>query len=333
MKAVVRGLVFLVLVATVAWAVAALWIDGPAERWLAGALALGTVVLSLLLWLRLGPGWGANLAFLPFLAVLGWWLSVPASNDRDWMPDVAQLPVAEFAGDRVTLRNVRNFSYGASDADFSERWETRSYDLSEIKGLDLYLSYWGPKLYAHTILSWEFADGRHLAISIETRKEKGESYSALLGFFRQYELYYVVADERDVIGVRANQRSEQLFLYRLRMPAAGARALLVDYLDEVNRLVRTPRWYNALKHNCTTLIAGHIEALVPGKVPWDWRLLANGYLDEFAYQQGSINTSLPFPELRRRSDITAKARTAGMGADFSQRIRDGLPDRPPPGSP
>src|SRR6202035_2568939 len=111
---------------------------------------------------------------------------------------------------------------------------------------DMFLSYWGPTLIAHTIASWEFDDGRHLAISIETRKERGETYSALRGFFRQYELVYVVADEHDLIGLRTDYRGEQVYLYRLRVSAVPARALLVDYLQEINRLAEHPQWYNAL---------------------------------------------------------------------------------------
>jgi hypothetical protein len=191
----------------------------------------------------------------------------------------------------------------------------------------MFLSSWGAPAIAHTISSWEFADGRHLAISIETRKEKGEEYSALLGFFRQFELYYVVADERDVIGVRTGPRGEDVHLYRLRGSPALARALLLDYLREVNQLARRPMWYNALTHNCTTQIRHHVQQITPGN-PFDWRILANGYLDELGYRRGQINTSMPFAELRSRSDITARAAAAGDRADFSRLVREGLPDRP-----
>ena len=155
--------------------------------------------------------------------------------------------------------------------------------------MDLFLSFWGPTQIAHTIVSWEFDDGQHLAISIETRKEKGESYSALRGFFRQYELYYVVADERDLVGLRTNYRGEQVYLYRIRVPRSQARALLVDYLDEVNQLADHPQWYNALTQNCTTTIRGHAQNIGAGG-RLDWRLLANGHLDQLLYERGQIDT-------------------------------------------
>jgi glycosidase len=234
------------------------------------------------------------------------------------------LASATIDGDIVTIRNVRNFDW-RSETNYTPRWETRRYDLSQLRGADMFLSYWGPRAIAHTIMSWEFADGHHLAISIETRKKKGQDYSALLGFFRQYEIYYVVADERDLIGVRAMYRGEDLYLYRLKNPPAQARAILLDYLKEINRLDLQPEWYNALVHNCTTTIRHHALDAGAGR-PFDWRILANGYIDELGYERGQIDTSLPFAELRRRSDITAKAKAAyAAGGDFSRRIRAGLP--------
>ena len=146
----------------------------------------------------------------------------------------------------------------------------------------------------------------------------------MLGFFRQFELYYVAADERDVIGVRTNHRDEQVFLYRLRTPVPMARALLVDYLRVMNRLAIQPRWYNALSHNCTTTIRRHVQHVAP-RNPFSWKILVNGFIDELGYDRGTIDTSLPFEELRRRSDITAKARAAGNDPAFSSLIREGLP--------
>ena len=322
-----RVILYLVIVGVTAWSVAAIWIDGPKSRPLAAALCVVVAAGALLLLLVVRPWWWAGAAAaLPFVAVLAWWLTIQPSNTRDWQPDVARLPSAVIEGSKVTIRNVRNFAYPSPTA-VVERWETRTYDADKIVGFDMFLSSWGAAGIAHTISSWEFSDGRHLAISIETRKEKGEEYSALLGFFRQFELYYVVADERDVIGVRAGPRGEVVHLYRIRASPAVARALLLDYLGEVNELARTPKWYNALTHNCTTQIRHHVEQVAPGN-PFDWRILANGYLDQLGYERGQINTSMPFSEIRRRSDITARARAAGEREDFSAVIREGLPDRP-----
>ena len=324
--------VALILLLALGWAAAALWIDGPALPAPAGTLAVGLVALAGLAAALIRPLWHAGVAvFAAVAAVLAWWLMLVPSNERDWQPDVARLPTATIDGSRLTLRNVRNFSYRA-EQDFAERWETRTYDLDTLVGVDLFLSFWGPTLYGHTITSWEFADGRHLAVSIETRKEKGEDYSAVKGFFRQYELYYVVADERDVIGVRTGPRSETVQLYRVRGAADKGRALLLDYVKEINAIADRPRWYNALTQNCTTTIWLHTKAVGSGP-SIDWRLLANGYLPDLAYERGTVNTTLGLEELKSRSDITARTRAASAGEDFSRAIREELPPRPANGSP
>ena len=321
---VARVITWPALLVGVTWGSLALWFDGPIERWLAGLLAGGFALGCVALLIFVRPfGRGALAVLLALAAVVAWWLTIPPRNDRDWSPDVARLPRATITGSRVTIENVRNFDY-RTETDYTERWETRTVNLDHLRGVDMFLSFWGPTLIAHTIASWEFDDGPPLAISIETRKEKGESYSAVRGFFRQYELYYVVADERDVVRVRTNYRGERVYLYRMRMRPALARALLLDYLKEVNHLAEQPRWYNALTHNCTTTIRYHAQQVAPGR-PWDWRILANGRLDELGYERGQIDTSLPFADLKARSDITERAKAADAAPDFSNRIREGLP--------
>jgi hypothetical protein len=322
-----RLIVALLLALALLWAAAALWIDGPQNRLFAGALVGGLVLIAVTAALRVRPWRRAVLAVLaPFAVVLAWWLTLAPSNDRDWQADVARLPTATLEDSRLTVRNVRGFVY-RSATDFTERWETRTYDLDDLVGVDLFISFWGPTLYGHTIASWEFADGSHLAVSIETRKEQGEGYSALRGFFRQYELYYVIGDERDLIGLRTNHRGEQVQLYRIGGSKNNGRELLLDYAREINALAGRPRWYNALTQNCTTTIWHHTKAVGSGP-PLDWRLLANGYLVDLAYEHGAVDTSIPLDELKRSSDITARARANGGGEAFSRAIREGLPPRP-----
>jgi hypothetical protein len=254
------------------------------------------------------------------------WSTVRPRNDRDWQPDVAVLPHVDVDGDRLVVHGLRNFTY-RSETDYDEHWETRTYDLSKLQRLDLFMSYWGSPAIAHTILSWQFSDGQHLAISIETRKERGESYSAILGFFRQYELYYVVADERDLVSLRTNFRGEDVYLYRLRTPLPAARALLLSYVARINELAKEPVFYNALTQNCTTTIRTHM-ANAGATVPFDWRYVVNGYADRMLYERGTLDTSIPFDEVRRRGDVVARGRAADAAPDFSARIREGVPTPP-----
>ncbi len=253
-----------------------------------------------------------------------WWRSLKPSNDRDWRPDVARLATAEGQGERLTVRNVRNFRYRSVD-DYDERWEVRTFDLGELDGLDVFFVDWGAPLINHTILSWSFADGRHLAVSVEVRKRRDQAYSALKSFFRQYELVYVVADEADVIRLRTNYRKdEETYLYRLRTSPAAARTLLLDFMKAINEIALRPIWYNALVANCTTTIRERVID-AGGKLPLSWRLLANAYLPELLYRQGLLDTSRPFTELKAMSHINARARALGEAEDFSVRIREGLP--------
>lgn len=310
------------------WAAAALWFDGPAARSLAAALAALYLALALAL-LTLPASWRSAHALCAalWILLLGWWLSLKPSNERNWRPEVAQLAAAEVRGSELHLRNVRNFSY-RSETDFDPRWEDRVYDLDRLLGVDMFMCTWGSPHIAHTIVSWEFEDAPPLAVSIETRKEVGEEYSAVRGFFRQFELYYVVADERDLIRLRTDFRGEECRLYHLTIPVEAARKILLDYVRSIDGLNGHPRWYNAFTQNCTTTIRLHAKAVGAGN-PWDWRILVNGNLDEMGYERGSIDTSLPFAELRARSTITQRSKDAGDAPDYSQRIRAGLPGTDP----
>lgn len=309
-----------VLVALVMWAALAIWFDTTLNSTGAGLLSLSFVLLVIGVLLKIRPFYRAQLlVFVLFLMVFGWWWQIKPSNTREWPLDVAQLPYAEIAGSQLTLHNVRNFDY-QSETRYTPHWEKRIYDLDAIRGVDLFMSYWGSPHIAHTIVSWEFGDGTHVAISIETRKERGEEYSTVRGFFRQYELYYVVADERDVVRLRTNFRNETVYLYRINEDPQFARALLIDYLEEINRLAANPKWYNALTHNCTTTIRHHRQSIGAAK-PWDWRILVNGHLDEAGYENGIIDTSLPFAEIKKRSRINERAIKANDDPQFSAKIR------------
>jgi hypothetical protein len=322
-----RFVLFLLALGLGGWGAAALWFAGPGPAGLRGALAAAVLLSTLGSALLVQPRSRAALALAALAGlVFAWWGSLAASNSRDWQVDVARAPTAEIQGDLVTVRNVRNFHY-RSETDFDERWEDRHFDLAKLEGLDIFFSHWGSPLIAHTIMSWSFSDGQHLAVSIETRKDKNEEYSAVAGFFRQYELIYIAADERDVVRLRTDFRAEDVYLYRLRPTKQRARAFLIDYLEAMNSLAQQPGWYNALTTNCTTTIRQRVMH-AGGNVPLSWKLLANGYLPELLYQRGSLDTSLPFAELKAASRINERARAAGEGESFPAAIRAGLPMPP-----
>jgi len=284
---------------------------------------LGAAVVGLTAHASLGVQIAAVALILVVAPAIAWWHALQPSNSGEWQPDVARAPTAEIHGDQLTVSNVRNFRY-RSTTDFDERWEERRLDLGRLDGLDIFFIHWGSRLIAHTIMSWSFSDGQHLAVSIETRKKKRQRYSTVAGFFRQYELIYVAADESDVIRLRTNIRREEVYLYRLQVTLAAARRLLLDYLEAMNEVSRQPVWYNALVANCTTTIRSRVIH-AGGQVPLSWRLFANGYLPELLYARGSFDASLPFADLRAMSRINQRALAAPADRDFSAWIRGGLP--------
>jgi hypothetical protein len=319
----VWGLLWILLLGLMGWSALALYYSNvPSARGrVAAAIVFLVAVLMVLVWVR--PWRRAGLVLLGAGAlVLVWFFLIPPSNDRDWQPDVAMLARAHREGDRITIENVRNNEY-RTETDYTPRYETRTYDLSELRSVDLFLSTWGSPLIAHTIMSFGFTGDHYLAISIETRKTRDQEYSAVRGFFRQYELIYVLADERDVVRLRTNYRGEDVALYRLRVLPELARKVLLDYLKQVNRLSQQPQWYNALTHNCTTAIRGHVQPYTRGW--WSWKILLNGYLEELIYDRGVVDRSLPLDALRARSRINERAQAADRDPEFSKRIRQGLP--------
>lgn len=304
-------------------ALAIVFSGGPAApRW-AAASAFAAAALAALLLPR-GPARKAGWFLAAFLPLLGWWLWLPASNDRDWEPLTAVLPYAEVHGGSVTVRNIRNTEY-RSDTDYTVRHYDRTFALEDLRSLDLYLVYWGSPHIAHAMLSFGFGKDGYLCFSIETRKEKGEAYSAVRGFFKQYELAYVAADERDAVRLRTDfRKGEEVYLYRLKAEPGLRRAIFTDYLRALNALRERPRWYSALTANCAVGAWRHMAPYYP-RARFDRRILLSGHADELAYELGVIDGSLPFPELKRRSLVNAAARAAGPGPGFSEKIRRGLP--------
>ena len=310
------------------WGCAALWFDFPHQRW---KLPLIFVYL-----IFLGVGcWQANsfrkrfaVVAIGFLAVLVWWLSLKPSNNRDWQPDVAQTPWSETQGDQITIHNIRNCDYRA-EFDYTCQWDTRTISLSKITGMDIFITYWGSPWIAHPIVSFDIRGEAPLPMSIETRKEVGETYSAVRGFFRYYELIYIVSTERDVIRLRTNYRKdEEVYLFHTKASPPLAQAVFLDYLRRANSLHVKPEWYNAATDNCTTNVAVHVRDAEHGILPLDWRILLNGKSDEMLYQEGYLAGDLPFAKLKEDAHINAAARAANNDPDFSIRVRENRPGFP-----
>jgi Domain of unknown function (DUF4105) len=264
-----------------------------------------------------------GLAATMLVVVLAWYLHLTPSNDHEWEVEYARAPVAKRDGSLVHVTNIRDFRY-RDRADPIPAWYDATYDVDTLTGVDLICSYWAGPSIAHVFLSFGFADGRHLAVSVETRRRRGQTYSAVAGFFRHYQLIFVIADERDLIGVRTDIRRERVYLYKLRITPEETRRLFGGYMDRATALAERPEFYNTVTNNCTSNIVRIIDRGLPrGKrLGLSWRLLFSGYADAFAYDIGRLKGQLPFAELKKRSLIVRPA-DAEIGEDYSAEVREG----------
>jgi hypothetical protein len=223
------------------------------------------------------------------------------------------------------ITGYRNFNY-RSRYDFDSHYEEREVDISHVVSMDLFVSYWKIGPVAHTFVSFNFDDGTPpVCISIETRPEIGEGFNPLASMFKQFELIYIVGDERDIVRVRTNYRDEDVFLYHIRAAPEAVRRLFRIYLDRINELAARAEWYHLLSNNCTLNILRYARAAGAWHSRFDHRHFFNGFIDRYVYGAGVVDTSLGFEELRRQSHITEAARAAGNAEDFSARIRASLP--------
>lgn len=338
LKTLLKGMGHLILCIVVAlsslWLCGALWFQQPLGK--TGSIVL--IVLWAMLALAVMGLYIANsyirqstsliIYSLCFIAALVWYFNIEPRNDRIWDAEVARILDFEKQGDLVTIHNVRNFDWLAKDK-YIEHWETRQYDLSKLDQLDVITSYWmGPQI-AHTLISFGFSDGKYITFSIEIRKERGEQFSTIGGFFRQYELSLIAADEKDIIYTRSNIRGEQVYVYPVNMPKEDMQKLFLSYLDKAEQLKHEPRWYNTLTSNCTTLVFDMIKAIIP-QLPMDYRLLASGYLPNYIYDLDALNQNYSFKDIQQKAHVNPRIKNFQQRADhssaaYSQLIRQGVP--------
>ena len=321
----IAGIKLVVQIVVITWTTLAIYFSNL--PWPALRLGLAVALAAFAIW----AFWLSRRRRMPAVAialvlgVVAWWFTIAPSGDRNWRPEVAVMPRAFIEGDHVRITGVRNFDYRSRN-DFTVHYEEREVDLSHLTGLDFFVSYWREGPVAHTFVSFIFDNAAPLSISIETRPEVGRGFEPVASMFKQFELIYVVGEERDLVGVRAIHRRETVYLYQLNASLADARRLLLVYLARINELADRPEFYNLLTNCCTINIIRYANA-VGRKGRFDIRHLFNGLIDSYLYHSGRVDTSEPFDELRRLSLIN-EAVEAADGApepDFSRRIRASLP--------
>ena len=324
---IIRVLSALAILGFAVWGAMALFYQAPGPAAVKILLAALWAILSLIAlyaYLRWHSRIAALLYPLMIAALLFWWNAIPASNNRDWADEVAHIVAGVVNGPEVTLANVRNFDW-RSPTDYTVRWENRTYDLDKLASADLLLSYWSGPAIAHTLVSFGFDDGQFVTFSVEIRKERTESFSEIGGFFKQFEMSVIAADERDIVRVRTNIRKEDVYLYRLNIPKPAMRSLFLSYVDTANSLAETPQYYNTVTANCTTIVFAMINQIVSGALPLDYRLILSGYLPSYIIGVNGFTPGFTLEQLQSGGAISARAQAAGDAPDFSRRIREGVP--------
>jgi hypothetical protein len=307
------------------WAVLALYfwfVAQPVAAWVVAAVYVGLVVLVF----RLAGtrGHGAMVSLVLFVAVVAWWSRRKPELDLVYPQETEQAARLEVEGNFLTVHAMRDFRY-RSETEYDAHWSSRTYDLNQLTNVDLSFVNWGIPDVDHVITSFVFADQPPLAVSIELRAEKGEPNTLLRGFFKQYELFYVWADEQDVIKLRTNYRKEEASVFRTSMPPEKARLLLLDMAERSNALQQEPEFYNTLTDNCTNVIAQHVDRINGRQVPWYRRPLKTGSYVQIGYEQGWLVQNQPWEEFRKAAVVNERAVAAGDSAEFSKLIRTHLP--------
>ena len=306
------------------WAVAALSIDVRIAALRIPIAVVYAILLLAILFRFRKSRWAPVLCLAGFLCVLAWWLSLKATNNASWEPDSTQPAWAQIDGDRITIHNYRNCDY-RTETEYANCWGNHTFYLSQLRAVDLFLVNWGITFASHPIVSFQFGDNDHIAFSIEARYRAGQSYSVFRGFFRQFGLMFVAADERDVIRLRTNYRKDdQVYLYRVNVRPEVARAMFLTYVTYLNHLKDHPEWYNELTRNCTTTLQKPLAATVDNPQPWNYQYLLNGTLDRLLYERGRLVTGgLSFPQLKEQAHVNAAGKAAGQSPDYSAQIRAG----------
>jgi hypothetical protein len=326
LRAAATMLSSLIIIFPAIWGGFALWYQIPGGRFFKGLCvvlwgAFSAAILTALWQGRFAVG---VIAFtVALVGLLVWWTRLTPTNDHDWADDVAQIATGTVDGSRVTLHKVRNFDW-RSQTDHTQRWETRTYDLDHMRTVDMIMSYWKGPAIAHMLISFGFDAGEQVVFSVEVRRQRTQAFSEIGGFFKEFELSIIAADERDVVRLRANVRREDVYLYRLQLPQDAMRSLFLGYVGEANSLIDSPRFYNTITVNCTTLVYQMMKRIV-GRLPLDYRLLFSGYLPKYVYRVGGLDRGYSLEELRRRGRITERARISDRSESFSADIRRGVP--------
>jgi hypothetical protein len=318
-----RACVWFVLACVWLWSCVALWLFRPlAEGWAhaAALLWIGVTVAAFARW----PACQARLLVIGgILLIVPIWAMQRPARDRPWIPAQSRLPEITWDGERVVIENVRCATYRSED-DYDVVWNRRRYDLEQLESVDFVMvPFARSEAMAHVFVSFGFRDGEHLAISPEARREQGAAYSPLRGMFRHFPLMYVIGEESDLIGMRANIRQRPVYLYPVKASPDQVRRLFRSMLERAAELRGSPEFYQTFTNACSTNLLWHLNQVRESPVAWDWRVLLSGFSDEKAFELGLIDHQGSLEEARRPFCIQGSTRPWTSGPAWSRQIRAG----------
>lgn len=272
--------------------------------------------------------WKNSAVLLIFLALGGivFVFSAQPSHDRQWELGQEKLPAFHVYGDVLKVENYRDFVW-TGELTAEPEYETRQFNLAKLTDLDVFISHFNSfEGLAHIFLSFGFSGGERLVVSLESRREVGETFSPLLGMLRQYEIIYVVGSEEDIVGARTSFRNERVYRYPTVATVDQARALLLGLGEDINSVATQPKFYNTLTHNCTNEITRRVETMSDAQFPLTWKTLLPGYFDEVLYDMNLIQKSGSFAETKAARLIN-NAVVNPRGGRFIQELRGAIPPR------
>ena len=319
-KRLINSLLFFFTLALWLWCSLALFfydLEQPLH-WLAIFFAL---VVPLIWWLLPKRQQSLPVIFISYAIIIGVWSQKQPTLTKDWQASVAKLAYVDYDNDFVTIHNIRHFNY-QTETEFTSHYDDKRFNIKQLNHMDYILSYWDGNLaVAHTMLSFGFSNGEHLAVSVETRLAKNQPQSGLYGLFKQYEVIYILADEADILRLRTNFRQEQVFVYPLNFSAKIRQAMFLKILERVNQLYQQPEFYNTMTQNCFTGLQTDFRNILPKETNlFDYRWFANGYSNEILYENAIIKSSLSFSEIQQRFHINQYTQNATT-KNYSQLIR------------
>lgn len=246
----------------------------------------------------------------------------PPINNRNWVLDQEFSPNITINNNLVAIKNFRNCFY-RNKSDFDVHWETRIVDLDKITGVDFVVEPFADwRGLAHTFLTFSFSDGEHVAISVEIRREQKEEYSVIAGIYWNYEIIYIIGDERDLIGLRANIRKDPVYLFPIKASNVQIKKLFLSMLQRARNVNDKPEYYNSLFNTCSTNIARHLKENFDLHLGVDFRLIFPGYADEIAYDLHLIDTNLSLEKARETFLINSRSQFLDDSKAWSMQIRE-----------